>query len=515
MNGAESLVRTLIASDVDVCFANPGTSEMHFVAALDHVPGIRCVLALAEGVVTGAADGYARMSGKPAATLLHLGPGLANGLSNLHNARKASSPIVNVVGEHATHHLEYDTPLASDVAGIARPVSHWIGRCDTAPEVAGLGAQAVAAARTGAGQIATLILPANTAWDAAAGAAARIAPPALAKADDAAIRAGADALKRGATSAMLLLGGRALLAPALRSVARIQAVTGCRLSGQGSNARISRAPHLPAVGRVPYVVDQALQYLRDVRELVLVGAKNPVAFFAYPGKPSLLAPEGCRLHPVAPIDFDLNDALERMADYLGAPKEVAVPPPPKLPGPAQGPVTLDGIAATVAAMIPENAVVVDESITSGRGIYAAAAGAPAHEWMQNMGGSIGFSLPVAVGAAVAAPDRKVLALTGDGSAFYTLQSLWTMAREELNITVVIFANRRYSILWNELSNVGAANPGPRAVDMLTLNRPEPDWVKIAEGHGVAAERAADLDQFRAALARALAVRGPRLIELMV
>lgn len=512
MNGAESLVRTLVSAGVDHCFANPGTSEMHFVAALDRVPGIRCVLGLAEGVVTGAADGYARMADRPAATLLHLGPGLANGLANLHNARKANSPVVNVVGEHATYHLQHDAPLTSDIEGIARPLSHWIGYARTANEVAPLGAQAVQAALTGAGRIATMILPADTAWNEAAGPAAALSPPARAKAEEAAIAAGAAALKRGGKNAMLLLGGRALRRKGLIQAARIQAATGCRLSGQGANARIERAADLPQVGRVPFVVDQALAYLKDVSDLVLVGARNPVAFFAYPGKPSLLAPEGCRIAPVATIDDDLEDALARLADALGAPASPLLPPLPGRPAPASGGVTLDGIAQTVAALLPENAVVVDESITSGRSIFGVAAAVP-HDWLQNMGGSIGYSLPVAVGAALAAPDRKVVALTGDGSAFYTSQALWSMARENLDVTVVIFANRRYAILSNELANVGAANPGPRAIDMLTLDRPDPDWVRIAEGHGVAARRAADLDAFAAALREAFAERGPRLIEL--
>jgi acetolactate synthase-1/2/3 large subunit len=514
MNGAESLVRSLVASDVEICFANPGTSEMHFVAALDHVPGIRCVLALAEGVVTGAADGYARLAGKPAATLLHLGPGLANGVSNLHNARKANSPIVNVVGEHATYHLQYDAPLTSDIEGIARPVSAWIGRAETASEVGPLGAQAVAAAMTGAGGVATMILPADTAWNEAEGVAPKVAVPARRKVDDAAIRAGAEALKKGGKNAMLLLGGKALHARGIMLAGRIQAATGCRLSGQGSNALIERGPHLPEVGRIPYVLEVALGYLKDVQQLVMVGARNPVAFFAYPGKPSELLPEGSVRVPVAAIEDDLEDALERIAAALNAPERFPIAPKPAMPAMPSGPVTLDGIAAVLANLMPDNAIVVDESITTGRGIFAALAAGPRHDWLQNMGGSIGYSLPVALGAALAAPDRKVVALTGDGSAFYTEQALWSFARENADITAVIFANRRYAILQGELTNVGVGNPGPRAVDMLTLDRPNPDWVKLAEGHGVAAERATDLDGFAAALKRAFGQRGPRLIELV-
>lgn len=513
MNGAESLVRTLLASGVTTCFANPGTSEMHFVAALDRVPGMRCVLGLFEGVVTGAADGYWRMAGKPAATLLHLGPGLANGVANLHNARKANSGVVNVIGEHATYHLQHDAPLTSDIDGIARPVSHWIGRAQTAGDVARLGAEAVAAAMTGAGQIASLILPADTAWGEPAEPAAPIAPPPRAKADDAAIRAAAEALKAAGPRSMLMLGGIALHRHGLELAARISAATGCRLSNSGYSARMERGGGLPSVGRIPFVVDLAVDYLKDVGQLVLVGGRTPVAFFAYPGKPSLLLPPDCQVIPVAAVDDDLIDALARLAEAVGAPQVAAPraqPARPTLPDGAPNP---DKIAAAIAALLPEGAIVVDESITSGRGIFAAAAAAPPHDWLNNMGGSIGYSLPVSVGCAIASPDRKVVALTGDGSAFYTLQALWTMARENLNITVVVFANRSYAILRNELANVGAANPGPRAIDMLTLDRPDPDWIKLAQGHGVAARRAEDMGDFTRIFADALAERGPQLIEL--
>ena len=513
MNGAESLVRTLLASDVNTCFANPGTSEMHFVAALDRVPGVRCVLGLFEGVVTGAADGYWRMADRPAATLLHLGPGLANGVANLHNARKANSGIVNVIGEHATYHLQYDAPLTSDIEGIARPVSHWIGRADTAGAVAALGAEAVAAARTGAGQIASLILPADTAWNEAVAAAQPIAPPSRVRAGEGAIRAAAAALKSAGANGMLMLGGIALRRRGLELAARIAAATGCKLSNSGYSARMERGGGLPGVGRIPFVVDQALAYLKDVRELVLVGGRTPVAFFAYPGKPSLLLPDGCNVTPVATVDDDLIDALERLAEALGAPKSAPVQPQLPRPGLPDGAPNPDRIAAAIAALLPENAIVVDESITSGRGIFAAAGASAPHDWLNNMGGSIGYSLPVAVGCAIACPDRKVVALTGDGSAFYTLQALWTMARENLNITMVVFANRSYAILRNELANVGAANPGPRAIDMLTLDRPDPDWVALAKGHGVAAVRADDMDDFARAFRNALAERGPQLVEL--
>jgi acetolactate synthase-1/2/3 large subunit len=513
MNGAESLVRTLVASGVTTCFANPGTSEMHFVAALDHVPGIRCVLGLFEGVVTGAADGYWRMSHKPAATLLHLGPGLANGLANLHNARKAASGIVNVVGEHATYHLQYDAPLTADIDGIARPVSAWIGRAKAPHDVPKLGAEAVAVARSGSGKIATMVLPADTAWNEVSGPAPALAPLPRAKVDDSAILAAAEALKKAGPRGMLVLGGHALLRPCLKVAARIAAATGCRLSNPGASARMERGGDLPRVGRVPYILQQALAYLKDTDEMVLVGARRPVAFFAYPGQPSLLTPESCNVTPVADVDDDLLDALERLADAVKAPKSADAPPALPKPAVADGAPTFEKIASTIAALIPDHAIVLDESLTSGRGIFAAAEASGPHDWLQNMGGSIGYSLPLSIGCAIAQPDRKVVVLVGDGSAFYTLQALWTLARENLNVTVVVFANRSYNILRGELANVGATNPGPRAIDMLTLDRPDPDWVALAKGHGVPGVRTDDMGQFAKIFKAALAETGPQLIEL--
>lgn len=516
MNGAESLVKTLVTSGVDTCFANPGTSEMHFVAALDHVPGIRCVLGLQENVVTGAADGYWRMKHLPAATLLHLGPGLANGLANLHNARKAASGIVNVVGEHATYHLQYDAPLTADIDGIARPVSAWIGRAKAAHDVAKLGAEAVSVARSGSGKIATMVLPADTAWTEVVGPAPKLPVPARAKVDESAIVAAAAALKKAGPRGVLVLGGHALLRPCLEVAARIAAATGCKLSNPGASARMERGGDLPRVGRVPYILSQALAYLKDTDEMVLVGARRPVAFFAYPDQPSVLTPDHCHITPVADVDDDLLDALERLADALKAPKTAAPAPQPLAkPSLPDGAPNLDKIAAAIAALLPEHAIVLDESLTSGRGIFAATEASGPHDWLQNMGGSIGYSLPMSVGCAIAEPDRKVVVLVGDGSAFYTLQALWTLARENLNVTVVVFANRSYNILRGELTNVGALNPGPRAVDMLTLDRPTADWVALAKGHGVPGVRVEEMTGFCRAFRGALDHRGPQLIELVL
>lgn len=513
MNGAESLVRTLLAGGVNVCFTNPGTSEMHFVAALDKVPGMRCVLGLFEGVVTGAADGYYRMLGRPASTLLHLGPGLANGLANLHNAKKANSGIVNIVGEHATYHIAHDAPLTSDIEGVAAPMSHWVKTSPNARSIAQDGALAIQAARQIPGQIATLILPADTAWGSADGIA-ETAPPAIpAKVSNDAIKAAA-AMLRGGEKATLLMGGTALREPCLELAGRIAAKTGCGILTEGANTRLERGAGRVQVLRIPYVVEKALAVMREAGNLVLVGAREPVAFFAYPDKPSLLMPKNARSTKLAGIDEDMHAALEALAlelDALGtAPSGIAAPRRPTLP---TGAITPPAIASILGAMLPENAIVVDESVTTGREFFPETAGAPPHDWINNRGGSIGYGMPVAIGAAIACPDRKVIALVGDGSAMYTVQSLWTMAREGLAVTTLIFANGTYNILRGELTNVGVRNPGPRAVDMLSIGRPDLDWVSLASGMGVEASRAKDCDQLIKALGAGLRCEGPYLIEV--
>ena len=515
MNGAESLVRTLLAGGVNVCFTNPGTSEMHFVAALDKVPGMRCVLGLFEGVVTGAADGYYRMLGRPASTLLHLGPGLANGLANLHNAKKANSGIVNIVGEHATYHIAYDAPLTADIEGVAAPMSHWVKTSPNSRTIAADGALAIEAARQTPGQIATLILPADTAW----GPAERIVEPAPPqkppRASEDAVKAAAAMLRSG-QRATLLMGGDALRAPCLELAGRIAAKTGCGILTEGANTRLERGAGRVQVERIPYVVERALGVMKAAGNLVLVGAREPVAFFAYPDKPSLLMPKDAKSTKLAGIDEDIEAALEALAIELGAmstpPTGVAAPRRPALP---TGPITPPAIASILGAMLPENAIVVDESVTTGREFFPETAGAPPHDWINNRGGSIGYGMPVAVGAAIACPDRKVIALVGDGSAMYTLQALWTMAREGLDVTTLIFANNSYNILRGELTNVGVRNPGPRAVDMLTIGRPDLDWVSLARGMGVEGSRAKDCDQLVKGLNAGLRSKGPDLVEVAV
>jgi len=513
VNGAESLVRTLLAGGVEVCFTNPGTSEMHFVGALDQVPGMRCVLGLFEGVVTGAADGYYRMSDRPASTLLHLGPGLANGLANLHNAKKAHSGVVNIVGEHAIRHLAHDAPLTSDIEGLARPMSDWVKTTKTSKDVAADCALAIQAARQSPGQVATLILPADSAWDPADGPAKVEELAARTLVSDNAVLAAAKMLRNG-KPATLLVGGMALRERSLELAGRIAAKTGCGILAEGFNTRIQRGAGRVQVNRIPFVVDLARPIVDRAGQLVLVGAKPPVAFFAYPGKPSLLYDEAAPITELAAAGEDIEAALEALADELGArnhaPAHVADALRPEIP---QGPITPASIAPVLGALLPENAIVVDESVTTGREFFPMTAGAPPHDWINNRGGSIGYGLPVAIGAAISCPDRQVIALEGDGSAMYTPQALWTMAREGLDVTILVFSNRSYKILHGELSNVGVQNPGPRAIDMLTLNRPNLDWVQMARSMGVEAEYVDDTDGLAKAFAAGLQSQGPYLIEL--
>ncbi len=512
MNGAESLVHTLLACGVDTCFSNPGTSEMHFVAALDRIPGMRCVLGLFEGVVTGAADGYARMQDRPAATLLHCGPGLANGLANLHNARRARMPVVNLVGDQATHHRPLDAPLTADTEGFARGVSAWVRTASRAADVGTDCASAVQAARSAPGGIATLILPSDTCWDDGGVVGTPLPVPAWPTASPDAVDGALRALRSGAPT-MLILAGPALRAGPLAAAAGILAATGARMMAQTSNARVERGAGRTPITRVPYPVDQAVESLAGVRHLILVGAVPPVGFFAYPGKPGRMYPAECEVHVLARPEQDGPDALRRLADALGAPPAAppATPPRPDLP---RGAVTSEALAQALAALLPDDAVVVDESVSFGRALYPGTHDAAPHDWLQLTGGAIGGGIPMATGAAIGAPGRRVVTLQADGSAMYTLQGLWTQARERLDVTTVILSNRKYAILMGEYRGVGA-NPGRVAMDMMDLGNPDLDWVALARGMGVAGARVATMEGFADVFAQANARPGPFVVELVI
>jgi acetolactate synthase-1/2/3 large subunit len=513
MNGAESLVRTLLAAGIDTCFANPGTSEMHFVAALDKVEGIRCILGMAETVVTGCADGYARMAGKPAATLLHCGPGLANGLANMHNARRACSPMVNIVGDHATYHRPFDAPLTADTGGLARAVSHWVRTSASSATVGADGAAAVQAARIPPGQIATLILPADVSWNEGGVVAPPLPAAAFGPVDPESVRTVAQALRTG-EPAVLVLSGRALSEAGLVAANRIAHASGATLRASNPVARMARGRGRVPVDRVPYVVDSALKMLAGTRRLILVGAKPPTAFFAYPGKPSLLAPPDAAVYVLAEPRQDEVDALEQLADALGAPKTAPIPEDEAKPQPVRGKFTPEAFAVALAAVLPENCIVVEDAVTSGRPLFAPTYNAAPHDWLQITGGAIGHGFPCAAGAAVACRDRKVVCLEADGAGMYSLQALWTQAREGLDVVNVVFANRSYRILQGEMRAVGAM-PGPASSELFDLTRPELDWVKLAGGMGVEAARVETLEGFADLFKTACARRGPFLIEFLI
>jgi acetolactate synthase-1/2/3 large subunit len=510
--------RTLVGNVGHRLLANPGTSEMHFVAALDRVDGMRCILGLFEGVVTGAADGYGRMLDRPAATLLHLGPGLANGLSNLHNALRAHSPVVNIIGDHATYHRHYDAPLTSDIEGAARPFSNWVRTSPNADVLAADGAAAIAAALSPPGRIASLILPADAAWsevtDKAFGGVAKL--PVVTergRPSDAAIDAAAEMLGSGEKTAFVL-AGLATREDALQLLGKIAAVTGARLCAQTHSARITRGAGRVPVERIPYPAAQAIEAFRAVRNIILVGGKAPVGFFAYPEKPSEFFQPGTRIHTLARIDQDIAYALQVLANAVNAEKVKAPVARLLLPDRPSGAITPEKLGALIAATLPENAIVVDESITTGRTFMGASETARPHDWLLPTGGSIGYGLPVAVGAAVACPDRKVLCLESDGSGMYMPQSLWTQAREGLNVLTLIFANRKYQILHGEMTNVGAT-AGPKASALFDLDRPTIDWVSFARSFNVEAFRAETMDELSQHIDAGLAMQGPSLIEIVM
>jgi acetolactate synthase-1/2/3 large subunit len=513
MNGAQALIRTLVDCGVDVCFTNPGTSEMHFVAALDTVPEMRSALGLFEGVVTGAADGYGRMADRPAATLLHLGPGLGNGLANLHNARRARTPVVNIVGDHATYHKEHDAPLESDIESVARNVSGWIRTSQRTADVGGDAADAVAAATGPPGKVATLLLPADVSWGEGGRPAAPRPAASRATVPDAIVDAVAKALHSG-EPCTLLLGGGAVRESGLVAGSRIANATGAKLLCETFPARLERGAGRPPIERLGYLAEFTMAQLAGTRHLVLVDAKAPVSFFAYPQKPSYLVPDGCEVHVLAHADDDAVGALEHLADVVGVNGSAALQPAQRPDRPA-GALTGEALANALGALLPEGAIVSDEANTAGLWVSAATAGAPPHDWLTLTGGAIGQGLPAATGAAVACPDRKVVCLEADGSAMYTFQSLWTQAREGLDVTTVIFNNRSYAILNLELHRVGAESPGPKALDMLDLTRPDLDFVSLARGMGVEAARAETAEEFTGQLERGLASPGPYLVEAVL
>jgi acetolactate synthase-1/2/3 large subunit len=512
--GAEALIRTLLDGGVSTCFTNPGTSEIHFVTALDSVPEMRAVLTVFEGVATGAADGYARMTGAPAATLLHLGPGLGYGLANLHNARRAKVPVVSIVGDHATYHAKFDPPLQSDIETIARNVSTWVRTSRSAQELARDGAEAIVAANGPPGQVATLIVPADVSWQEGAQPASPPKPAAPPASSAQTVEGVAKAIRNGRPTG-LLLSGRALYGDGLATAARISAATGAKLFAERSTPRLERGAGAPSIERLAYWPELAAKQLDGLEHLVLVDASPPVAWFAYPGAKSALAPEGCELHVLTPTTSDVLGSLKALAEALDAADATPVLQAASRPPRPEGSLTAEKVCQAIGAVLPEGAILSDEAITSAAALPAATAGAPRHDWLALTGGAIGQGLPVAVGAAIACPDRPVIALEADGSAQYTIQSLWTMAREQLDVTVVIFNNRGYAILDAELARLENQPVGGAARRLVDLGHPNLDFVKLGSGFGVASRRVETGEQLTGALEQAIVDPGPHLIEAIL
>ena len=514
MNGAESLIRTAIAAGVEVCFANPGTTEMPIVAALDAVDGLRPILSLFEGVCTGAADGYGRMAEKPAMTLLHLGPGFANGIANLHNARRARSPIVNLIGDQATWHVAADAPLTSDIVSLARPVSGWVQSVRSAASLASTTAQAIAAAGRAPGQVATLIIPSDCQWDPAERHAEPVEPTAPPAVSSDAIKRAAESIRKG-NKVALFLGGTGIRGRGLKAAARIAAKSGCHLMCETFPARLERGAGLPELDRLPYFPEQAIEALKPFDTIVIAGAKKPVAFFGYPNLPSYLIPEGVNTAILADPTDDVPAALEALASEIGAPVSVATQSKVSRPDRPVGKLNAMTAGAAIAATMPDGAIVMDEAATTGLPFLAASAAAPPHTYLALTGGAIGQGLPCATGAAVACPDRRVIAYQADGSGMYTIQALWTQARESLNVTTVLCNNRSYRILQVELARAGVAEPGRKARSLTELSNPDIEWTSLARGLGVPAVRVETAEALTIELERSLATPGPTLIEMIL
>lgn len=523
MNGAECLLRTLLAHGVDTCFMNPGTSEMQFVAALDRVPGMRGVLCLFEGVCSGAADGYARMLRRPAATLLHLGPGLGNGLSNFHNARKARSPVVSIVGQHTTGHLRCDAPLSADIEAFARTVSGYVRTLERAEDMGEAAAATIRAACAPPGQIATLIVPADFSWSDGGEPGRPLGP---AKPREAAPGPGAECVREAARilsagePAGLLLGGSALLERGSVAAGQLAAGTDVRVFANRYAARMVCGGGRFTPQRLAYFPEKAEPMLAGLKHLILVESQPPISFFGYPGRRSYLAPEDCALHVLAPIESNGTEALEALVEACGvgriappAPGPEGTPSRPALPEGAG--LSPDTIGRALASLLPEGSILSDEMVSSGEAILRHLSSAASYDLLPVTGGAIGQGLPVALGAALACPDRKVIALEADGSGMYTLQSLWTMARERVDVVTVILANRRYRILDIEMQRTGAGEMGRRANDMVDISRPDLDWVKLSEGMGVPATRATTADEFVTQFRAAVRQAGPALIEAVL
>lgn len=516
MNGAEILLRTAVEAGVGICFANAGTTELPIVIALDAIPGIKAVLGVFEGVCTGAADGYGRMTGKPAMALLHLGPGFANGIANLHNAKRAGTPLLNVIGEHATWHRAADAPLTMDIEALIGTVSGWQRTNASAEHISGDVADAIAGAL--AGQISSLIVPHNHQLSECPETAIVKTQFSFAPVDSREIERAEQVLRSGKKTA-LMLGRRALRKSGLQAAARIRAATGCDLFTETFPGYMERGAGLPRVARLPYFPEEATAMLSGYQAVVLAGAHDPVTFFGYQGIDSFIISPAQAKVQIGMSGQDIIDVLKYLAGSLGTSKQLTMDDrifaPSKRPDIPAGELTGEKVSLVVAALQPEGAIIVDEGLTTSFPYYQLAAGTPPHTLMTITGGSIGYGMPCAIGAALACPDRPVIDIQADGSALYTVQSLWTEARERLNVKTLLCSNRSYHILEMELERAGITSPGPNIRSLVGLDGPTIDWVKLAAGFGVPGASVRTAEDLARKLAAALTEPGPFLIEMVL
>ncbi len=510
MNGAEALVASAISGGVEICFANPGTTELPLVQALDSVPGLRSILCLHENVATGAADGYGRMATNPAMCLLHLGQGLANGLTNLHNARRAFTPVVNVIGDHAAWHLAADPLLATDVESLAHTVSDYVKKSLGATTVALDLADAIEAAMNG-GRIATLIVPHDAQIDEAGDGISLRRVRAKKTYSSSRVVEAAKALKSGKSA--LLLGGDALSEPGILLAGRIAAIGDADLLCDNFFARMERGGGLPSPTKLPYFPDQALELTRRYERVIVAGTRRPVAFFGYPGLPSYLTTEEQTVILAGPQEDTLG-ALAALASEVNAPDFIGEVrgTPPVMP---KGALDAQSVSAVIASLQRENCIVMDEVLSVGVPYFDASKHSPRFSHLMLTGGAIGQGPSAATGAAIACPNRKVINFQSDGCGAYSIQAFWTQARENLDVVTIIGSNRSYHILEVELLRAGVAQTGPVTRSMLGLDNPFLNWVKIGEGFGVPAVAVDRAEALARELERALMDKGPRLIEAIM
>lgn len=509
--GGDALVGSLADSGVTHVFANPGTSELDLVVALDREPRIQSVPVVFENVASGAADGFARMAARPAATLLHLGPGYLNAAANLHNARRARSPIVNIVGDHAVSHRALDAPLTSDIKAIVAPHSAWVRDVTTAAEMGAAAAEAVRVSVAQRGQ-STLIVAADAAWS-RGGERAPVAPapPPLAP-EQRVIQAAIEAL-RSARNPAILVGGTVLNETGLAACARL-AGAGFRILSETFPARHARGQGRFTPERLAYFAEMGVAQLAGVDLLLLVGAKDPVGFFAYADKPARHLPEGCVARSLASPGEDEGLAIQALADAVGAAPAAATAEIIR-PNTPTGAITPAALAAAVARNLPANAIVSDDGVTASGPVSMMTAQGPAHDWLCLTGGALGQGLPLAIGAALAAPNRTVICLTGDGAMLYTMQALWTIARLGLNIITVVAVNRSYEILKIELARMGVNETGAASRDLLDLSNPSISYTQLAQGFGIEGRRCETAESLDHALHGAFGARTPILIEAIL